>query len=182
MLQNHLYLHLLHPLWAEFMKFPSLIGSPLGDCVEVNQVCKSCTIDILHLKLECDLVVLDLLDYDVIFGIYLLKRFEGITNCARNFVTMTTSVGEKFSFYGNKSVPKPDSILDKTKIDCLSESKIESMPVVKDFLDVFLGDLSGLPPIRGIEFSIKTCPSASPISIPPYRMAPAELKELKKQL
>ena len=54
--------------------------------------------------------------------------------------------------------------------------------VVREFLDVFPEDLSGLPPIRVVEFSIGLVPGTSSISISPYRMAPAELKELKIQL
>ncbi|XP_043817392.1 uncharacterized protein LOC122725037, partial [Manihot esculenta] len=55
-------------------------------------------------------------------------------------------------------------------------------PVVSEFLDVFPDELPGLPPAREIEFEIELMPGTRPISIPPYRMAPAELKELKEQL
>ncbi|XP_016669965.1 uncharacterized protein [Gossypium hirsutum] len=48
--------------------------------------------------------------------------------------------------------------------------------------DVFPKELSGLPPIREVEFGIKVMPRAAPISIAPYKMAPTELKELKSQL
>ncbi|XP_060212112.1 uncharacterized protein LOC132639695 [Lycium barbarum] len=44
------------------------------------------------------------------------------------------------------------------------------------------GDLPGIPPNREIEFGIDLLPGTKPISIPPYRMAPVELKELKAQL
>nr|XP_012466407.1 unnamed protein product [Gossypium raimondii] len=43
-------------------------------------------------------------------------------------------------------------------------------------------ELSGLPPIREVEFGIEVMPGTAPISIAPYRMAPTELKELKVQL
>ena len=45
--------------------------------------------------------------------------------------------------------------------------------------DVFPDDISGLPLDRAIEFVIELVLGTEPISIPPYRMAPAELKELK---
>jgi len=54
--------------------------------------------------------------------------------------------------------------------------------VVQEFLDVFPSDLPGVPPDRDIDFAIDLEPGTKPISIPPYRMAPAELKELKDQL
>jgi len=62
------------------------------------------------------------------------------------------------------------------------EAKLEDVPVVQEFEDVFPDDLSGLPPEREIEFTIDVVPGTNPISMPPYRMAPAELKELREQL
>ncbi|WMV33026.1 hypothetical protein MTR67_026411 [Solanum verrucosum] len=59
---------------------------------------------------------------------------------------------------------------------------LHSMPVVNEYPDVFPDELPGLPPIREIDFGIDVDPGTQPISIPPYRMAPAELKELKEQL
>ena len=47
---------------------------------------------------------------------------------------------------------------------------------------MFPADLSGMPPDRDIDFCIDLEPGTRPISIPPYRMAPAELRELKAQL
>jgi hypothetical protein len=62
------------------------------------------------------------------------------------------------------------------------ELEIEDIPVVREFPDVFPEDLPGLPPDREVEFSIDLVPGTAPISKAPYRMAPAELKELKGQL
>ncbi|KAG8478506.1 hypothetical protein CXB51_028386 [Gossypium anomalum] len=62
------------------------------------------------------------------------------------------------------------------------ELKIESVPVVCEFKDVFLKELPGLPPVREVELGIELVPGTTPISIAPYRMAPTELKELKVQL
>ncbi|KAH0654401.1 hypothetical protein KY289_032079 [Solanum tuberosum] len=53
---------------------------------------------------------------------------------------------------------------------------------VNEFPDVFLDDLPGIPPEREIDFGIDFLIDTQPISIPPYRMAPAELQELKEQL
>ena len=61
-------------------------------------------------------------------------------------------------------------------------TRLKDIPIVKEFPDVFSDDLSGLPPNRAIEFVIELVPRIEPISIPPYRMAPTELKELKAQL
>ena len=62
------------------------------------------------------------------------------------------------------------------------EVRLEDVPVVREFLDVFPDDLPGLPLEQEIDFSIDLVPCTAPISLPPYRMEPAELKELKAQL
>ncbi|KAL4291172.1 hypothetical protein GQ457_14G014520 [Hibiscus cannabinus] len=59
---------------------------------------------------------------------------------------------------------------------------LPSMPIVSEFIDVFPEELPGLPPTREIEFGIEVQPGTNPVSINLYRMAPIELKELKKQL
>nr|XP_027064418.1 uncharacterized protein LOC113690624 [Coffea arabica] len=60
--------------------------------------------------------------------------------------------------------------------------KLEDVPVVREFPDVFPEELKTLPPEREVEFKIDLVPGTAPISKTPYRMAPAELKELKIQL
>ena len=57
-----------------------------------------------------------------------------------------------------------------------NEARLEDIPVVRDFLDVFPDDLPGPPPKREIDFPIHLVPGTAPISLPPYRMAPAEQK------
>ena len=59
---------------------------------------------------------------------------------------------------------------------------LASILVVCEFLDVFPKDLPGLPLDREVEFSIELEPGTTPISRRPYRMAPRELAEMKKQL
>ena len=60
------------------------------------------------------------------------------------------------------------------------ESKtVDEIPVVQEFPDLFPDEISGLPPVRELDFTIELQPGTAPISKAPYRMAPAELKELK---
>ncbi|XP_075080213.1 uncharacterized protein LOC142165745 [Nicotiana tabacum] len=59
---------------------------------------------------------------------------------------------------------------------------LQSVPIVNEFPNVFPDELPGLPPEREIDFAIDMLPDTQPISILPYRMASAELKELKAQL
>ena len=67
-------------------------------------------------------------------------------------------------------------------MDDVVDKSIRDVKVVKEFGDVFPKDLSDLPPDREIEFSIDMLLRTSPVSMAPYKMAPAELSELKKQL
>ncbi|KAL0286611.1 UNVERIFIED_CONTAM: Retrovirus-related Pol polyprotein from transposon [Sesamum angustifolium] len=70
------------------------------------------------------------------------------------------------------------SVRDTMKIS----PSVSDVPVVREFPDVFPEELPGLPPHREVDSEIDTIPRAAPISITPHRMAPLELKELKKQL
>ncbi|GJS83801.1 hypothetical protein Tco_0750342 [Tanacetum coccineum] len=58
------------------------------------------------------------------------------------------------------------------------EKGLEDIPVVKEFPDVFLEDLPGLPPVRQVEFQIDLIPGAAPVARTPYRLAPSEMQEL----
>ena len=59
--------------------------------------------------------------------------------------------------------------------DALDEVSMDSIRAVRDFPDLFLEDLPGLPPVQRIDFAIELAPGTQPISKAPYRMAPAEL-------
>jgi len=54
------------------------------------------------------------------------------------------------------------------------------IPVVQEFEDVFPNEVPGLPHNREVEFSIDLVLGTGPVSMAPYRMASAELVELKK--
>ncbi len=64
----------------------------------------------------------------------------------------------------------------------VESTDVKNIPMVREFMDVFLEKLSGLLVDRNIEFYIDIVPGTNLISMPPYRIAPAELKELKEQL
>ena len=60
-----------------------------------------------------------------------------------------------------------------------SEVALDSVLVVREFPDVFLEDLPSFPSNKKLEFGIELLPSLATVSIPSYKMAPIELKELK---
>nr|GEZ94272.1 putative reverse transcriptase domain, ribonuclease H-like domain, aspartic peptidase domain protein [Tanacetum cinerariifolium] len=73
-------------------------------------------------------------------------------------------------------------ITTKEVEDKSKEKRLEDVPVVRDFPKVFPEDLSGLPPIRPVEFQIDLVPGAALVARAPYRLVPSEMKELAKQL
>ena len=62
------------------------------------------------------------------------------------------------------------------------EKNLENMSIVNEFPNVHLDDLPRIPPSRAVDFIIELEPGTGSISKAPYRMALADLKELKVQL
>ncbi|GJZ49126.1 putative reverse transcriptase domain-containing protein [Tanacetum coccineum] len=62
------------------------------------------------------------------------------------------------------------------------DKRLEDIPVVREFLEVFLEDLYGLPPVCEVEFQIDLIPGATPVGRAPYRLAPLEMQELSNLL
>ncbi|GJY41753.1 putative reverse transcriptase domain-containing protein [Tanacetum coccineum] len=66
--------------------------------------------------------------------------------------------------------------------DKSEEKRLEDVPIVQDFLEVFPEDLRRLPPSRQVEFQINLVPGAALVVRAPYRLAPMKLQELSTQL
>nr|GFC26045.1 putative reverse transcriptase domain-containing protein [Tanacetum cinerariifolium] len=85
--------------------------------------------------------------------------------------------------YVKKGFPIFLAHITTKKVEDKSEKKrLEDVPIVQDFPEVFPEDLLGLPPIRPVEFQIYLVPGAAPVAQAPYRLAPSEMKELAEQL
>nr|GEX28621.1 putative reverse transcriptase domain-containing protein [Tanacetum cinerariifolium] len=73
-------------------------------------------------------------------------------------------------------------VTKKETKDKSKEKRLEDVPTVQDFLEVFPEDLLGLPPTRQVEFQINLVPCAAPMVQALYRLALSELQELSTQL
>ncbi|GJT98326.1 putative reverse transcriptase domain-containing protein [Tanacetum coccineum] len=73
-------------------------------------------------------------------------------------------------------------IICDEKIDKSEEKRLEDVPIVLEFPEVFPEDLPGLPPARQVEFRIDLILGAAPIARAMYRLAPAKMQELSTQL
>ncbi|GKB72758.1 hypothetical protein Tco_0934170 [Tanacetum coccineum] len=73
-------------------------------------------------------------------------------------------------------------VTTKETEDKSEKKRLEDVPIVRDFPEVFPEDLLGLRPTRQVEFQIDLIPGAAPIARAPYRLFPLEMKELSDQL
>ncbi|KAA0059807.1 pol protein [Cucumis melo var. makuwa] len=140
------------------------VSTPSGECMLSKEKVKACQIEIAGHVIEVTLLVLDMLDFDVILGMDWLAANHASIDCSRKEVTFNPPSMASFKFKGRGSRSLPQVI------SAIRASKLLSQ------------ELPGLPPHREVEFAIELEPGTVPISRAPYRMAPAELKELKVQL
>ncbi|KAA0060440.1 retrotransposon protein [Cucumis melo var. makuwa] len=149
------------------------IYTPVGDVLLVNEVLRNCEVLVEGISLLVDLLPLELQRLDVILGMDFLFAHYASMDFHRKEVVFKKP---DFAEVGCTAFLAHIVVMQREKL------KPEDVPVVKEFLDVFPDDLSGLPPDREIEFTIELLPGIAPISQAPYRIAPSELKELKMQL
>jgi hypothetical protein len=84
--------------------------------------------------------------------------------------------------FGDLTLYLPSQETTRSCAFSMIELPLKKIPVVCDYADVFPDELPGMLPDRDIEFAIELQLGTSPISKRPYRMPPAEMAELKKQL
>ncbi|GKA92590.1 putative reverse transcriptase domain-containing protein [Tanacetum coccineum] len=189
---------------ASKLKIPSItidtfydIEMADGNLVSTNTVIKGCTLTLLNQPFEIDLMPIKLGSFDVVIGMDWLSKYHAKILCDEKVVHIPID-GETLIIRGDQS---------KTRLNLIScikteryisrgcqvfmiqvmekksdEKKLEDIPVVKEFPDVFPEDLPGLPPVRQVEFQIDLIPGAAPIAQTPYRLAPSEMQELSNQL
>jgi hypothetical protein len=122
------------------------------------------------------LIVLDGQGIDVILGMSWMKLHKAILDIAKRLVYLDSMI------YGNVNLHLPVVIHIKASVHHTVAKSIEEIPVVREFPDVFLDDLSGMPPERDIEFKIELQPGTAPVAKNPYKMTREELAKLKIQL
>jgi hypothetical protein len=122
------------------------------------------------------LLIMGLESVDIILGTDWLSRHHAVIDVTARALEIHSPMDGEITLY------LPDQGCTRSCAFALIESPVERIPVVCEYPDVFLDELPGMPPGRDIEFAIELQPGTAPISKRPYRMPPAELVELKKQL
>ncbi|GKB21451.1 putative reverse transcriptase domain-containing protein [Tanacetum coccineum] len=138
-----------------------------GNLVSTNTVIKGCTLTLLDQPFEIDLMPIKLGSFDVVIGMDWLSKYHAKILCDEKVVHIPIT--------GKTLIIR---VMEKKS----DEKRLEDIPVVKEFLDVFPKDLPGLPPVRQVEFQIDLIPGAAPVARTPYRLAPSEMQELSNQL
>ncbi|GJU44434.1 putative reverse transcriptase domain-containing protein [Tanacetum coccineum] len=120
--------------------------------VEVDRVIRNCKLELGTSLFIIDLIPLGHGSFDVIVGIDWLSEHKAEIVCHEKVVRIPLEGGEILYVQG------------------------------EHFIEVFLEDLSGLPPQRQVEFRIDLVPRATPVAKSPYRLAPSEMQEMSTQL
>ncbi|XP_070034688.1 uncharacterized protein [Nicotiana tomentosiformis] len=174
------------------------VSTPVGDMIVVDRVSRSCIISIGGYETKVDLLLLNMVDFDVILGMNWLSQYHSILDCHAKIVTFSMPGLPQFEWRGTlgHSTSKVILYVEARRMvekGCLAylayirDSSAEvphmdSVMVVREFPEVFPTNLTGMPFDRDIDIFIDLVLGTKPISIPLYHMAPFELKELKEQL
>ena len=165
----------------------------------VRVVFQSCVVRINTVETLADLILLEPMeDIDVILGMDWLAACHADVGCYSKTVKFDIPGISPFVFKGDDcptlasiiSSMSAMQLMDKGNQGFLAVVRdvdaevpsLDQVSIVREFPDVFSDELPRMPPDREVKFSIELAPGVQPVSIPPYRMAPTELRELKVQL
>ncbi|GJS27395.1 putative reverse transcriptase domain-containing protein [Tanacetum coccineum] len=176
-----------------------------GRIIGLNTILRGCTLNLLNHPFNINLMPVELGSFDAIIRMDWLAKYQAIIVCAEKIVRIPwgnetlivhgdgSNQGHearlhiisysKTQEYMLKGCPVFLAHVTTNEVEDKSEKKrLEDVPIVRDFPEVFPEDLSGLPPTRQVEFQIDLIPGAAPVARAPYRLAPSEMKELSEQL
>ncbi|GJZ88902.1 putative reverse transcriptase domain-containing protein [Tanacetum coccineum] len=143
-----------------------------GRISKTNVVLRGCTLGLLGHPFDIDLMPVELGSFDVIIGMDWLAKYHALIVCDEKDPEV----------YSEGMSSLPSQVTSKKAEDKSEEKRLEDVPIIREFLEVFPDDLPGLPPARQVEFQINLVPSAAPVARIPYQLAPAEMQELSTQL
>ena len=174
------------------------VSLPARDPLFSDRVVRDSRVLIGGQEFPADLIALDMRDFDVVLGMDWLSRHRATLDCYKKEVKLHIPGKLEVKFKGMRRELSSNMISTMAAQRMLHKgcqgylayvvetgkegTTLDEIPVVREFPDVFPDDITGLPPDREVEFTIDLIPGTELISIPPYRMAPAKLRELKAQL
>ncbi|GKB92342.1 reverse transcriptase domain-containing protein [Tanacetum coccineum] len=129
-----------------------------GNLVSTNTVIQGAILTLLNQPFKIDLMPIKLGSFDVVIGMDWLSKYHARIIYDEKVVHIPID-GETLIIRAQIMEKKSD------------EKRLEDIPVVREFLEVFPKDLPGLPPVRQVEFQIDLIPGATPVARAPYRLA-----------
>nr|AAS07293.1 putative retrotransposon polyprotein [Oryza sativa Japonica Group]ABF96784.1 retrotransposon protein, putative, Ty3-gypsy subclass [Oryza sativa Japonica Group] len=154
---------------------------------EEAQAAPEVVLEIQRSPFLANLILLESKDLDVILGMDWLTKFKGVIDCANRIVTLTNEKVEAVVYKSPVSLKQGISlnqieVENPVATEEKSSRKLEDIPIVCKYPEVFPKDLTTMPTKREIEFRIDLAPGTAPIYKRPYRMAANELAEVKKKV
>ncbi|XP_069151903.1 uncharacterized protein [Solanum lycopersicum] len=184
-------------LYCDLLDMPIRVSTPVGESVIVDEVYSSFLVTFVWSNTHVDLIILEMISFDVFLGMTWLSPNFAILDCNAKTLTLAKPGTDPLVWEGDyistpiriiyclcaKSMVSKGCLAFLVHLgdDTSKVPSIESVSIVREFLNVFPTDLPGMPPDMEIDFYINLEPGTLPISIPPYRMAPTKLRELKAQ-
>ncbi|KAI3739961.1 hypothetical protein L2E82_30375 [Cichorium intybus] len=169
-----------------------------GRYVWVSEHIEGCQLKIYRTTFPIDLKPMTTKECGVIVGMHWLATNYANMDCRNKNITVLTPEGAWIKIQGERprlrmpviSFAQARSSVSKGGVSYLAYVSFakpdqvgkESVKIVNEYPDVFPEELPGLPPDRQIEFAIELVPGAAPVARAPYRLAPSEMEELRKQL
>jgi hypothetical protein len=152
-----------------------MIATP-GGKIATNQLNRNVPISLGSKIFKTTLLILGLEGMDIILRADWMTQHRVVLDVAARALEIPSPTFKDLALY----LPNQDST--RSCVFAMIELPLKEIPVVCEYADVFPYELTGMPPDRDIEFAIELQQGTTPISKRPYRMPPAELAELKKQL
>nr|GFA21715.1 hypothetical protein [Tanacetum cinerariifolium] len=140
-----------------------------GRVSETNIILRGCTLGLLGHPFNIHLMSVELGSFNVIIDMDWLAKYHALIICDEKVIYFP---------YGDEVLIIRGDNCDGGTEDKLEEKRLEDVPIVWEFLEVFPEDLPGLPPARQVEFQIDLVLGAALVARAPYRLAPAEMQEL----
>nr|GEU54551.1 reverse transcriptase domain-containing protein [Tanacetum cinerariifolium] len=122
-----------------------------GNLISTNTVIQGCTLTLLNQPFELDLMTIKFGSFDIVIGMDWLSKYHAKIICDEKVVHIPIE---------DETLIIRAQVMEKKS----DEKRLENIPVVREFPDVFLEELPGLHPVRQVEFQIDLIPGAAPVA------------------
>ena len=155
-------------LHYDLLEMPIRVSTPMGESVIVEKVYRSCLVTFVGNNTYVDLIILEMVDFDVILGMTWLSPNFSILDCNTKTMTLAKPGTDPLVWEGDytstpvciisflcakRMVSKGClAFLAHLRDDTTQVPSMESVSIVREFLDVSPADLPGMPPDRDIDF------------------------------